>query len=94
MRNSNISVILLWAMSACLLTSCKSVPVAASCPPFPPLPKVVQEQRGIAELPASQGTPFVSESKQLFQDLVNDIADSFDAAQVPSTTSKPVPPGR
>lgn len=76
-------------------TSCSSVPVAASCPPFPPLPAIVEAEKNLPKASfASPEIDFLKESVAIFNALQNDLQGSLDAALVPSPASKPVPTGQ
>lgn len=76
-------------------TSCSSVPVAASCPPFPPLPAIVEAEKSQPRASfASPEIDYLMESQAIFNALQDDLQRTLDAALVPSPGSKPVPTGQ
>lgn len=73
-----------------LLSSCASQPqVAASCPPFPEPPKVVQQQT----LPALKQPSLSQEFSTQWQVFLDELQDSFKKAMRPVPTLPPAAPG-
>lgn len=91
---TKLAVIALSAILLTLLPSCSSTPVAASCPPFPPLPLAVEDARKIVGLSASVETDYLKDFETAFNALVDDLRNSLNAALVASPALKPVPAGR
>lgn len=91
---TKLALIALSAIVLILLPGCGSTPVAASCPPFPPIPQAVEDARKTVGLSASAETDYLKDFEQAFNALVDDLRNSLNAALVASPALKPVPPGR
>lgn len=92
--NTKLGLLVLIASVLLLLPACSNMPVAASCPPFPPLPQAVEDARKTVGLSASPETDYLKDFETAFNALVDDLRNSLNAALVASPALKPVPPGR